>query len=225
MGKKSYQRGPLPVGESFKGETTKYVLNAYDGAMKFFEITKQQDGSDKQKKALRDAKIIRNYLVKERLSTLSVGELKKLYEQRKPGDESEQILLELFAKKAVKGDDLIWAYNTNLWDHIEVRLQKKMKKTFTTFEAWEEILEDESVGSQICKLAVEKLIPKANTLGKLLSALHLNKQNILQSDVKNANKAELLEKVSTIRISKEEAKIYKDEFEVKDGTPILKKWK
>jgi len=226
MTTKGFKRGPLPVDESFKGESTMYVLNTYDGAMRVYELAKLQQDAEKEKKFLRDAKIIRGYLIRDRLNNLSAEELKELYENRVPEEDySEKLLLEFFTKKATERDDLLWAYNTNVWENVEVILERKIKKMFKSFESWEEILEDEPVGSKVCKLIVENMIPKIRTLGQLLETLKLNKQNITQTEVKRANKAAMLEIASTIRITKEEKKIYGDEFEIKDDKVILKNWK
>ncbi len=60
MKKTKYKKGLMPIGESFKGESTKYVLGVYDGAMKEVAMAILQENERKEKMLMREAKIIRN---------------------------------------------------------------------------------------------------------------------------------------------------------------------
>lgn len=206
----------LTTKHMLKDETIDYVFDVYEGAM---NTAKASETEQNKKKFLREATILRNYLIRDRLPELPIQEIKFLYETRNERD-SAQLLLELFAKNATTKEDLIWAYNEN-FEEIDTIIKRKLKKLKAD---WFEITEEAIKGSRICYLCVEQMIAEAKTLGDIIFALEANKRDLTNKDIKKQNQEVLLEKAPNMRITQSERQELHDEFIIKNGKIKLTNW-
>jgi len=219
---KKNRPGRRTANESFKGYTTKEVLDYYEAMLTSADNEANRGEMHKEKKARRDAKVIENYLIKTHLKNATLANIQELY-VNVDYKATENLLLKTLAKRAKREKDLIWAYNMNRDEHEEVDeiVKAKLKKMRAD---WFEITEEAIKGSRICHLCIQQMIAEAETLGDVIFALESNDRDIINNDTKTANKESLLAKLPTIEITEEDREEFGDEFTEENGKITLINW-